>query len=160
MDATAQELIARLRRNPDDTDAFASLRAAWSIPVGAKVTVGAPDLALAAKARAGVKLGASGRLDADVKDYGGAPPDVDVKAKAKVKVGVKVPDVKVKAPSVDVKAKVGAAAGGAANAAAGAGAAVKGGVNASVKIKAPEVKVKAPEAKGEVKAKGKIKIGL
>jgi golgin subfamily B member 1 len=27
MDATAQELIARLRRNPDDTEAFASLRA-------------------------------------------------------------------------------------------------------------------------------------
>ena len=27
MDATAQELIARLRRNPDDPEAFASLRA-------------------------------------------------------------------------------------------------------------------------------------
>src|SRR5688500_3042863 len=27
MDATAQELIARLRRNPDDSDAFAALRA-------------------------------------------------------------------------------------------------------------------------------------
>ena len=136
----------------------AKLRAAWTIPVGTKITVGAPDMALAAKARGSLKLGANGRLDADVKDYGA--PAADAKGKLKAKVDVQV-------PTVDVKGKVGAAvkvggeakgaAHGAAKAAAGAGAAVKGGVNASVKVKAPQVKVKG-EAKGE--AKGKIKLGL
>jgi hypothetical protein len=145
---------------------YANLRAAWSIPVGMKVSVGAPDMALAAKARGSIKLGAGGRLDANVKDYGDPPPMPDVqggaKAKidAKVKVGVKVPDVKIKAP--DVKAKVGVGVKAGAGAGANAGAGVKAGAGAAVKVKVPEVKVKAPEVKmkGEVKAKGKIKIGL
>jgi hypothetical protein len=137
----------------------ANLRAAWSVPVGMKVVVAPPDLAIAAKARAGLKLDASGRLDAGVKDYGAAavqPPDVDAKAKinAKAKVGVKVPDIAIKPPSVNIKAgmKAGVGAGG------GASAGMKAG--AAVKVKAPEVKIKVPQVKGKVEAKGKIKLGL
>ncbi len=165
----------------------ANLRAAWSVPVGMKIKVGAPDLALAAKARGNIKLNSGGRLDANVRDYGGA----DMQGKATGKVGVKVPSVDIKggvkagadgAVKVggDIKAGVKAGADGAAkigsdikagakagikatgDAAADAKAGIKAG--ADVKVKAPEVKVKAPEVKvkGEAKgeAKGKIKLGL
>jgi hypothetical protein len=135
-------------------EAHANLRAAWSVPVGMKIVVAPPDLALAAKARAGLKLDASGRLDAGVKDYG--PPTVDAKSKVdvKVKAGVKVPDIAIKPPSIAIKGKVDAGM----KAGAGAGAGMKAG--AAVKVKAPEVRVKVPEVKGKVEAKGKIKIGL
>jgi hypothetical protein len=144
-----------------------NLRAAWTIPVGAKIVVGAPDLALATKARGSIKLNANGRLDAGMKDYGTPqPPDVNAKAKIKGKVDVRVPDVKVKVPDVNVKAKIGiggnagAGASGGADAGAKAGANVKAGAGAAVKVKAPEVKVKAPEVKAKGEVKGKIKIGL
>ena len=135
-----------------------NLRAAWSIPIGAKLVVGPPDVALAAKARGSIKLDAGGRLDANVKDYGAPPPpDVDAKAKIKAKVDVRVPEVKL--PDVAVKAKVGIGVGAGAGA-AGAGAKVKAGAGAAVKVKAPEVKVKAPSVKVKGEAKGKIKLGL
>ncbi len=139
-----------------------NLRAAWSIPIGMKVVVAPPDLALAAKARGSFKLGATGRLDADVKDYGTPPPPA-AGVKAKLKVGVRVPDVAIKAP--DIKAGIGvklgvgakgAVGGGGAGAAAGA----KANAGAAVKVKAPEVKVKAPEVKAKGEVKGKIKLGL
>ncbi|MDQ3337754.1 MAG: FecR family protein [Myxococcota bacterium] len=138
-----------------------NLRAAWSIPVGAKVVVAAPDLAFAAKARAGMKLDAGGRVDARARIDAPPPPDIDAKAKIKAKVDVRVPEVKM--PSV--KGKIGIGVGGGAGAGAGgggaaAGADVKAKAGAAVKVKAPEVKVKAPEVKVKGEAKGKIKIGL
>ena len=125
-----------------------NLRAAWSVPIGAKIVVGPPDLALAVKARGAIKIDAGGPPP---------PPDIDAKAKLKAKVDVRVPEVKV--PDVHVKAKVGIGVGAGAGA-AGAGAKVKAGAGAAVKVKAPEVKVKAPSVKVKGEAKGKIKIGL
>jgi hypothetical protein len=136
-----------------------NLRAAWSIPVGVKVVVGAPDLAFAAKARAGMKVDAGARVDARARIDAPPPPDVNVKAKIKAKVDVRVPEVKM--PSV--KAKIGIGIGGGAGAGAGgggaaAGAGVKAKAGAAVKVKAPEVKAPSVKVKGE--AKGKIKLGL
>ena len=142
-----------------------NLRAAWSVPVGMKIVVPAPDLAFAVKARGAAKF--DGGADVNAKAKLGAkvaappPPDIDANAKIKAKVDVRVPEVKM--PSV--KAKIGIGVGGGAGAGAGAGAGgASGGASAGVKAKAgAAVKVKAPEVKApsvNVKAKGKIKIGL
>jgi hypothetical protein len=116
----------------------ASLHAAWRVPVGAKIRVGAPDLAAGAKARAGWKVGV------------GVPA-----------VRVRAPDVKAGA-GVGVKAGVGAKAGvgGGMGAGAGAGAGVKGGIRVKVP-EVPDVKVKiqAPSVKIKGEAKGQIKLG-
>lgn len=138
----------------------ANLRAAWTIPVGAKIAVGAPDLALAMKARSAIELDAGGRLDANVRDYGSPPPAGDARATIKAKVGVRAPDVKIVVPDVAVKAKVGIGVGAGAGASAGGHA--KAAAGAAVKVKAPavKVKVKAPAVKVKGEAKGKIKIGF
>ncbi len=138
----------------------ASLRAAWSIPVGTKIAIAPPDLRAAATARASWKL-----------DGGTAIAAPDMKADLRAKARVEVPAVKVKAPDlkagIDAKVRdhrdlaVGAAGGvkgrvgGAIEASTGAGADVKAGI----KVKAPEVKVKAPEVKVKGEAKGSFSIG-
>jgi hypothetical protein len=136
----------------------ANLRAAWSIPVGAKIVIAPPDLALAAKARGSFKVDA--KADVRAKIDAPPPPNVDAKAKIKAKVDIRTPEVKI--PDVAVKAKIGI--GGAAGAGAGAGGGADAGAKvkagAGVKVKAPEVKVKTPEVKVKGKAEGKVKIGL
>jgi len=139
----------------------ASLFASWSVPVGAKIKVAAPDLRAAADARVKFKapgVGARVGVGAGVAPPAmPAAPDVkgNVKAGMKAKVGVAVPAVDVAPPKVNagaaIKAKVGVGAG----AAAGAGANAKAGV----KLKAPEVKIKAPEVKMKAEVKGGFKIG-
>ncbi len=154
----------------------ANLRAAWAVPVGMKVKIGAPDLSMAAKARGNIKLNGGGRLDASMRGAGDlngkGKLDVkvpDVKApdlKAKVEAKVKVPTVTV--PKVDVRGGVkagfnasgGARADGAANTAGQAKAGASGGAAAKVKVQVPEVKIKAPEVKLKGEAKGKIKLGM
>lgn len=147
----------------------ASLRAAWKVPVGMKVKIGAPDLDLAMRSRAKVKLDAGGRLDvqahraAAIDASGKVGGKLDVKAPdVKGKLDVKAPDVKGKLDVVvpDVKGKIGAGVKLGGDAKAGAGAAAGGAVKAGggVKVKAPEVKVKAPEVK--MKAKGEVKGGI
>ncbi|HEU0032772.1 MAG TPA: FecR family protein [Kofleriaceae bacterium] len=166
----------------------ASLRAAWKVPVGVKVKVGAPDLAFAASTRAKLKLDGGGRLvvaPPGVNVHGGVGvgvPDVkgnvkakvavpDIKGKANVKVAapdvkgsvkakVAVPDVKakVKVAVPDVKAKLKVGAG----VHGGAGAHAGGGVGvkggAGVKVKAPDVKVKVKAP--AVKVQGQAKAGI
>jgi hypothetical protein len=163
----------------------ASLRGAWTVPVGMKIKLGAPDLSAAASARAKFKVGVpavDARAGADVRGKVGVKvPDADVRGKVNVKVpDVRPPDAKaelkakvgVKVPAIeppDVKAKIGVGAGikaGAGaqvrdhrDAAAGAGAGASAGAKATVKVKAPEVKVKAPTVKVKGEAKGGFKIG-
>lgn len=130
-----------------------NLRAAWSIPVGTKVVIGAPDLAFAARARAGFKANAGVRVAVP------APPrPPDIRGGVKARVEVRAPAVKIKMP--EIKGKIGFGVGAGVGAGGGAGARVKAG--AGVKVKAPAVKVKVPavKAKGTVKAKGKIKLGF
>ncbi|HEY5933257.1 MAG TPA: FecR family protein [Kofleriaceae bacterium] len=148
----------------------ASIRAAWKVPVGMKIKIGAPDLNAAATARSRVKLDAGGRIGMRV--GGGAGGGVNVRDSMGGGVNVKSGlggGVKVVTPKVDVKVKNHVDAGGgakvklkgkldaAAGGAAGAGGVIKAKIQApqvKVKVKAPEVKVK---AKGEVK--GGFKIG-
>jgi hypothetical protein len=159
----------------------AALAATWKIPVGMKIKLAAPDMSMAANARAKVKLGADGHLVRDHRMNAGGQMNAaggmagDMKGKVTGKLDVKAPEIKP--PSVDVKAKVNVgvnagagaagAAGGTAKAAGGtavnAGADVKSKVDGAVKagatIKAPEVKVKAPEVKVKASAKGSFKLG-
>ncbi|MGE0872178.1 MAG: FecR domain-containing protein [Kofleriaceae bacterium] len=135
----------------------ANLRASWRIPVGMKVKVAPPNLAVAAKARASWKVGAGAHLGAGATP---APPAMD--ARARVKVAVPAPAARVKVAVPDVKAGLGVKVKAGANAAAGAKANASGGAKAAagVRIKAPEVKIKAPQVKVKGEVKGKLKIGL
>lgn len=149
----------------------ASLTAAWKIPVGMKIKVGAPDLSAAANARAKFKVGAGMNAGmgggADVKGKVGGKLNVqapEVRAPdVKAKVNVVVPDVKAKVKVVvpDVKAKVGVGINAGANAGADAKAKAGGAVDAGAKVKvqAPAVKIKAPSIKVKGKAEGGFKIG-
>ncbi|HEY4055548.1 MAG TPA: FecR family protein [Kofleriaceae bacterium] len=129
----------------------AKLRAAWTVPVGVKIKIGAPDLHAAADARAHW----GGRADI----HG---PDIH----AKVRVGVREPEpppmptIRVAPPSVGIGIHAGASAtvrdhrGD-----AGAGAAV------GVRVKAPTVRIVVPKpppirVKAGVKVKAGFKIGL
>lgn len=129
---------------------------AAKVVVGAKVKVRAPDLSLAAKARAKVKV-QGGVIVRDHRGAGVAVPDApdvgvkvrdhrdaaaDVKGSVKGKADVKVRDHRGQA--ADVKGKV------------------KAGADVKVKVKAPEVKVKvkAPKVKVKGKAEGKVKVGF
>jgi hypothetical protein len=133
----------------------ADLRGMWTVPVGTKIHVAAPDMRAAANARAKVKLGGDGRIVWDHR----ATAAGDMKANAQGKVNVKVPDVHVKAP--DVKANVTANVRDHRDATVKAGADAKAKVNGAVKatVKAPAIKVQAPSIKVEGKAKGSFKIG-
>jgi hypothetical protein len=123
----------------------ANFFAAWTVPVGAKIKIAAPDLKAAAAARVKFKApGVGVRVGAGVAAPD-LPPPPDVKANVKAKVGVKVPAVKIQAPAVN--------AGAAIKAKAGAG--VKAG--AGIKVQAPSIKIQAPSVK--VKAKAGFKIG-
>ncbi|MDX2087447.1 MAG: FecR family protein [Kofleriaceae bacterium] len=125
----------------------ASLYAAWSVPVGAKIKLAAPDLKAAAAARASFRapgIGAGVRVGANV-----APPDLPPPPDVKAKIGVKVPSVKIQAPAVKAGAAIKAKAG------VGIGAGVKAG--AGIKVKAPSIKIQAPSVK--VKAKAGFRIG-
>ncbi len=126
----------------------ASLRALWTIPVGMKIRVGAPDLSAAANARARFHVdgGADvrGKIDARV-------PDV------KTKVVVRVPDVRA---GVGAKVRAGEAAVG------NAGAGVRAGAGADVKVRidAPTVRIVVPKPppikiEGGIQVKGGFKIG-
>jgi len=139
----------------------AKLAAAWSVPVGMKIKVGAPDPRLAAKARANIDLAGGGRVDARVRERA----DLEAKAKlgvpaVKAKLDVRVPAVDVKAPAVKVGGGVKAKAGGAVKLGGDAVGGAKAGMSAGVKVKAPEVKVKTPSVKVKGEAKGTIKLGL
>lgn len=134
---------------------YADLQAMWTVPVGTKIRVAAPDLNAAANARAKIKLGGDGRIVWDNRANAAA----DMKTNVKGKLDVKTPDVKLP----DVKAKVGVTVrdqrDAAVNAGANANANVKGAVKANVKV--PEVKIQAPSVKVDAKAKaqGGFKIG-
>ncbi len=125
----------------------ANFRAAWKVPVGMKIKIGAPDFDAGAKARANWKLGA------------GAGASGNAKAKVGAKVDVRVPDVKVKVKVPDVKAKVDANLNAAADAAAEARAKAKAAADVKVKVQAPQVKIKAPSIKVKGEAKGGFKLG-
>jgi hypothetical protein len=137
----------------------------WTVPVGTKIHVAAPDMRAAANARAKVKLGGDGRIvwDHRASATGGAKAGMaaagDMKATAQGKVNVKVPEVHVKAPDVkaNVTANVRDHRDATVKAGANAAAKVDGAVKANVKV--PAVKVQAPSIKVEGKAKGSFKIG-
>jgi hypothetical protein len=162
---------------------MADLHAMWKVPVGTKIKIAAPDMKMAAAARASWKggIGPSNMNAPDMRGHGDMHGDMKGKVTGKldVKGAVKAPDVKVQAPDVNVKGKVDIAVGAtgkatgdakaaadasakaaadakaAANASAAAATKVDGAVKASVK--APEVK--APSVKVEGKAKGSFKLG-
>ncbi len=131
----------------------ANLRAAWKVPVGMKIKIGAPDLRAAANARArwNVDLGTV-RATAGT---GQAPdfPRAGIKANAYGRGEIKPPAVKVKVPAV--KGRVDATVRDHRDTAAGAAANVKAGI----KVKAPEVRIKAPSIKVKGEVKGGFKIG-
>jgi hypothetical protein len=138
--------------------ARASLAAAWKVPVGVKVRIGAPDLKLAANARAKIKLDANGRLVHQASARVTAP---DVKATVKVKA----PDVRGKV-GVDVVApavKIGGGVKAKVNTGVDVGAKLGGGVKAKVdtgvkaKVTVPAVKVNVPKPPA-VKVKGKVDV--
>lgn len=116
----------------------AKLRAAWRVPVGVKIRVGAPNIAAGVKARAGYGVRAGASAGANVG--------------AKVRGGVKV----VMPPPPSVKVKVGGGVRAGAGVGVRAGAGVRGG--AGVKVKVPTVKVKVPSVKVKAKAGFGIKV--
>jgi hypothetical protein len=124
----------------------ASFVAAWKVPVGIRVKVGAPDLSAAASARARIKLDPGGRVV--VRDHRAAA--VNVKGKLEVHAPVVNPKV-----HVEVRDHRDAAVKAGANVQSDAHAAVK------VKVQAPavKIKVKPPEVKAKVKVQGGIHIG-
>ncbi|MEJ7600835.1 MAG: FecR family protein [Kofleriaceae bacterium] len=143
----------------------ASIRAAWKVPVGMKVRIGAPDLNAAATARSRVKLDAGGRVGMRVGTGGVGGVDIrnGVGGGAGIRGGVGG-GVKVVAPRVDVKVRDKVNVGGDAKLRvkgkldAGAGGAANAGAGIRAKVKAPSIKIKAPEVK--VKAKGSVKGGF
>jgi hypothetical protein len=143
----------------------ASIRAAWKVPVGMKIKIGAPDLNAAASARSRVKLDAGGRIGMRVGGGVGGGAGLDVRDRVNIKAGVGG-GLKVATPKVDVKVRnnVDAAAGakvkvkGKLDAAAGGAAGMGGVIKAKVQAPQVKVKIKAPEVK--VKAKGEVKGGF
>ena len=126
----------------------ASLVAAWKVPIGVKVRVRAPDLTIAAKARARIKLDGGGRLV--------------VRDRVRARVDVRAPDVKVKVVAPDVRTKVNVRVPGV-TVKAGAGVRADAGARVKVKVKTPavKVKVKAPAVKVKIKAPSvKVKAGF
>ncbi|HWO19657.1 MAG TPA: FecR family protein [Kofleriaceae bacterium] len=122
----------------------AQLHAAWRVPVGAKIRVGAPDLAAGAKARASWKIGVG------VPAVRVRAPDVRAGAGVKAGVGVKA----------GAGAGMGVGGGGGAGAGVGGGAGVRGGVRVKVPaVPDVKVKIKAPSVRIKGEAKGQIKLG-
>ncbi len=121
----------------------ASLRASWRVPVGAKIRIGAPDLAAGARARASWKVGV------------GAPA-----------VRVRAPDVRGRRWREGGGGRSGRrrGAGGGMGVGGGGGARAGAGVKAGVGVKVPAVpdvriRIKAPSVKIKGEAKGSIKLG-
>jgi hypothetical protein len=139
----------------------ASIRAAWKVPVGMKVRIGAPDLNAAAAARARVKLDAGGRIGMRAGGGVGGGAGLDVRDRVNVKAGVGG-GVKVVTPKVDVRVRehVGAGVKVKGKLDVGAGGAAKAGAGIKAKVQAPQVKVKIKAPQVKVKAKGSVKGGF